>query len=215
MAEESNVPIIASPERAAETLALLENWVQERIISFDKRRKFYRTGAYRFTLTTAGLSSVTTILIGINQTYNSTNISVISLIASASISFLSAWESLYGYRQKWIQNNDTLMKLYALNSDIQYQKARSGNKLTIEEIDKFYNQYQIILQVANEKWQEDRNQKKVIAKNEPDEFEDIRQLAQAKGYDSKEKILELIHQVKLEMLAEKGRTQKKEEQSSV
>ena len=46
----------------------------------------------------------------------------------------------------------------------------------------------------------------VVAKNEPDEFEDIRQLAQAKGYDSKEKILEQIWQVKLEMLAEKGRT---------
>lgn len=46
----------------------------------------------------------------------------------------------------------------------------------------------------------------VVAKNEPDEFEAMRQLAQAKGYDSQEKILELIHQVKLEMLAEKGRT---------
>jgi hypothetical protein len=46
----------------------------------------------------------------------------------------------------------------------------------------------------------------VIANNEPDEFEDMRQLAQAKGYDSKEKILELIEQVKLEILAEKGRT---------
>ncbi len=46
----------------------------------------------------------------------------------------------------------------------------------------------------------------VIAKNEPDEFEDMRQLAQAKGYDSKEKILELIGQVKQEILAEKRRT---------
>lgn len=46
----------------------------------------------------------------------------------------------------------------------------------------------------------------VIANNEPDEFENMRQLAQAKGYDSKEKILELIGQVKLEILAEKGRT---------
>ena len=46
----------------------------------------------------------------------------------------------------------------------------------------------------------------VIANNEPDEFEDMRQLAQAKGYDSKEKILKLIEQVKLEMLVEKGRT---------
>jgi hypothetical protein len=46
----------------------------------------------------------------------------------------------------------------------------------------------------------------VVAKNEPDEFEALRQLAQAKGYDSQEKIKELIHQVKLEMLEEKGRT---------
>ena len=65
MAEGSNVP--ASPEQASETLAWLEDEVQKRISSFDKRRKFYRTGAYRFTLITAGLSSVTTILIGISQ----------------------------------------------------------------------------------------------------------------------------------------------------
>lgn len=46
----------------------------------------------------------------------------------------------------------------------------------------------------------------VVAKDEPNEFEEMRQLAQAKNYDSKEKILELIEQAKLEMLAEKGRT---------
>ncbi len=46
----------------------------------------------------------------------------------------------------------------------------------------------------------------VVAKNEPDEFEELRQTAKTKGYDSKEKILELIGQVKQEMLAEKGRT---------
>jgi hypothetical protein len=45
----------------------------------------------------------------------------------------------------------------------------------------------------------------VVAKNEPDEFEELRQTAKTKGYDSKEKILELIGQVKQEMLAEKGR----------
>ncbi|MGL5944062.1 MAG: hypothetical protein ACRC2S_27590 [Waterburya sp.] len=46
----------------------------------------------------------------------------------------------------------------------------------------------------------------VVAKNEPDEFEELRQTAKTKGYDSKEKILKLIGQVKQEMLAEKGRT---------
>ncbi len=46
----------------------------------------------------------------------------------------------------------------------------------------------------------------VVAKNEPDEFEELRQIAKTKDYDSKEKILELIGQVKQEMLAEKGRS---------
>jgi hypothetical protein len=46
----------------------------------------------------------------------------------------------------------------------------------------------------------------VLAKNEPDEFEELRQIAKTKGHDSKEKILELIGQVKQEMLTEKGRT---------
>ena len=46
----------------------------------------------------------------------------------------------------------------------------------------------------------------VVAHFEPDEFEELRSSAKTKGYDSKEKILELIRQVKQEMLAEKGRT---------
>jgi len=44
----------------------------------------------------------------------------------------------------------------------------------------------------------------IIAQNEPDEFELMRELAKANGYDSREKIMELIKQVKLEILAEKG-----------
>jgi hypothetical protein len=45
----------------------------------------------------------------------------------------------------------------------------------------------------------------IVAENEPDEFEIRRQMAIKKGYDTPEKIMELIKQVKLEMLKEKGR----------
>lgn len=44
----------------------------------------------------------------------------------------------------------------------------------------------------------------IVAENEPDEFEFMRQLAREKIYDSQEKILDLIKQVKREMLIEKG-----------
>lgn len=43
----------------------------------------------------------------------------------------------------------------------------------------------------------------IIAKNDLDEFEERHQMVIEKGYDSREKIMELIHQVKLEMLQEK------------
>jgi hypothetical protein len=45
----------------------------------------------------------------------------------------------------------------------------------------------------------------IVAENEPDEFEIRRQMMIEKGYDSHEKIMDLIKQVKLEMLKEKGR----------
>ena len=45
----------------------------------------------------------------------------------------------------------------------------------------------------------------IIAKNELDEFEQRHQLMQEQGYDTPEKVMELMHKVKLEMLKEKGR----------
>ncbi|WP_017294216.1 hypothetical protein [Geminocystis herdmanii] len=45
----------------------------------------------------------------------------------------------------------------------------------------------------------------IIAQNDSDEFETMRQQAKDNGYDSHDKIMDLIHQVKLEMLEEKGR----------
>lgn len=45
----------------------------------------------------------------------------------------------------------------------------------------------------------------IVAKNEPDEFERRHQLMLEKGYDTPEKVIELIRQIKLEMLKEKGR----------
>ncbi len=116
MTEDTKLPS-AGNERSIQTLSFVESEIQQRITAFDKRRKFYRTGAYRFTLIAAGLSTLTTILIGVSRIYNSTPISVISLITSAAMSFLSAWEGLYGYRQRWIQN-DELVAVYLDEDDI-------------------------------------------------------------------------------------------------
>ncbi len=46
----------------------------------------------------------------------------------------------------------------------------------------------------------------IVAKNDLDEFEERHQLMIEKGYETPDKVLELIRQVKLEMLQEKGRS---------
>ncbi len=46
----------------------------------------------------------------------------------------------------------------------------------------------------------------IVAEKEPDEFELRHQMMINKGYDTPEKVMELIRQIKLEMLAEKGRS---------
>jgi hypothetical protein len=45
----------------------------------------------------------------------------------------------------------------------------------------------------------------IVAKDEPDEYDIRHKMIIEKGYDSPEKIQELIKKVKLEMLKEKGR----------
>jgi hypothetical protein len=45
----------------------------------------------------------------------------------------------------------------------------------------------------------------IVAEKEPDEFERRHQMMIEKGYDTPEKIMDLIHKVKLEMLKEKER----------
>ncbi|MEI6430298.1 MAG: hypothetical protein WCO45_18235 [Pseudanabaena sp. ELA607] len=45
----------------------------------------------------------------------------------------------------------------------------------------------------------------VVSKNAPDEFDSRHHEMIEQGYDTPEKVIDLIHQIKLEMLKEKGR----------
>lgn len=142
-------------------IKFIEDEVKKRITSFNERRKFYRRGTFTFTILSAILSAVTTFLIGFGQIYDIKLVSVIALGTSASMTILTAWDSFYGHRDRWIQNNDTLMKLYELYSDIQYKKAVSNCKMNMEEINAFYMRYGNVLREANLSWREKRDIKVV------------------------------------------------------
>ena len=139
-----------------EALEFVEEELQKRIKSFDERRKLYRRGNVRLTIFTSSLSAITTFCIGVGQIYGSKPISIIALATSAGMTVLTTWDNFYSYRRRWVQNNDALMQLYELNSDIKYKKSLVGSSLSTEEVNLIYKRYGDILKTANERWKDDR-----------------------------------------------------------
>ena len=139
-----------------EALEFVEEELQKRIKSFDERRKLYRRGNVRLTIFTSSLSAITTFCIGVGQIYGSKPISIIALATSAGMTVLTTWDNFYSYRRRWVQNNDALMQLYELNSDIKYKKSLVGSSLSTEEVNLIYKRYGDILKTANESWKDDR-----------------------------------------------------------
>jgi len=139
-----------------EALEFVEEELEKRIKAFDERRKLYRKGNIRLTTLTSSLSAITTFCIGVGQIYGSKPISIIALATSAGMTVLTTWDNFYSYRRRWAQNNDTLMQLYELNSDIKYKKSLVGSSLSTEEVNLIYKKYGDILKTANESWKDDR-----------------------------------------------------------
>jgi hypothetical protein len=138
-------------------IEFIESEIKQRIESFDQDRKFYREKSRQFNIFTASLSALTTFMIGLSQSYNPSKlISLVALATSAVMTVVNAVDTFYNYRRRWVQNNDTVMKLYELASDIKYTKACDDGILTSESMDVFYNRYKNILRDANEGWKEDR-----------------------------------------------------------
>ena len=131
-------------------LEFIEDEIQARIKSFKQKVEFNRKWANWAILFNALLSATTTVLIGLKI------LSAIALITSASITIVNAWDGVYQYRRRWVQYNNTLMKLYELRFDIKYAKISSDDGLSSEAVDQFRERYQNILRDTNEGWQEDR-----------------------------------------------------------
>jgi Protein of unknown function (DUF4231) len=139
-----------------EALTYLESELEKRIQSFDERRKYYRKMATYFTIGNAALSSLTTFLIAVEQIYQVKPLAVAALAVSASMSVLTALNSLFTYQKRWVQSNDTLMQLRELKSRIKYLLALDP-ALMPEHLNQFEEDYQRILRQANEGWRIDRS----------------------------------------------------------
>ncbi|MFZ4701523.1 MAG: SLATT domain-containing protein [Candidatus Methylumidiphilus sp.] len=140
-----------------ETLAYLEDELAKQIKGFDDSRRFFRSQHFNFTLLTALLSAMTTVLIGVGHIYKIELIGIISLVSSAAITVVAAWNGFLRPRELWIQKTDTWMQLQNIQAHIQYDKAKFGNKLTQDQIDAFYNRFDSALMGEHDVWKKVRS----------------------------------------------------------
>lgn len=100
------------------------------------------------------VSAITTVCIGI-QTFVSDKYSnlfgIVSLLSSASVTVVAAWDGIFHHKKLWINWVVMLNELYELENDIRHTEATS-NVVTQEQINTFYSRYKKIMRDTNERW---------------------------------------------------------------
>ena len=139
-----------------ESLQYLESELAKQVAAFDDSRKFYRRQNYRTTVATAAISAATTVFIGVSQILHSEKLSILSLICSAAITVVAAWDGFLRSRDLWVQKTDTCMGLQNLEAHIKYAKAKSEDVLPQEQVDDFYKRFDQVLMGEHELWKKIR-----------------------------------------------------------
>ena len=94
-----------------ESLTYLEEQLAAQIAGFDSSRQYFRKQQFRFTMATAVLSAATTILIAAEKILEFKFLSLVSLVSSAAITVVAAYDQFLRSRDLWVQKTDAWMEL--------------------------------------------------------------------------------------------------------
>ena len=102
---------------------LLRHLVAGSIERVRWNRNYHRTRASRIRLWTLFLSTLVTVLLGVNLTVAATVLKQIAFVCGAAVTLLNALEPFFNYRALWVEHEEALAELYALNNDLRFYLA--------------------------------------------------------------------------------------------
>ncbi len=100
------------------------------------------------------VSAVTTVCIGIVSflpKHYAGVFGIASLLTSASLTVVAAWDGIFRHKKLWINAATTLNELYELDADIRHTQG-SSNGVNQAQANLFYARYKTILRDSNERW---------------------------------------------------------------
>ena len=155
-------------EEAKQKLSFLVEEIKRTCEGSNVRRLDYKKKAFRSYMATSMLAAVSVIILGIKfesvtflgivldiSTYAKTT----ALVINASISVINAYNMYYDHKDMWIANNKTMNALKKLIFDIEFAQTGTG-AITLEQITKWKDDYQEIMDNMNATWEKFRAEKK-------------------------------------------------------
>jgi hypothetical protein len=125
-----------------------------RRICFEKRRiDRDRRESLLFAVYLGVVSAITTVCIGIGKFLPGSNniFGIVSLIASASVTVISAWDGIFHFKKIWISSDMTHKELLDLDMDIRHSE-KSSSGITQDQANQFYSRFKKIENDNNERY---------------------------------------------------------------
>lgn len=138
-------------------LAVLEHDLEDAIATYARRREHNRRRSRTAAVLTASLAAVTTVLIGLANTWTAmgTLLSSLAIVTSAVTGIISAEEALFSHKKLWILYTDKWIALLTLRDDIKHAKA--NGETTQDMVNSLYERYKAIRNDLNKEWRDLRS----------------------------------------------------------
>lgn len=134
-------------------LQVVKDMLTERISGFKKTRDFFRSKAKLYSALIVIFSSLTTVLIGLGKLIDGDFFSVSSLVVSGFVTGLVSWSAKQAYNKNYVRNNNVLMQLYSIDSDLKFDIEKYGEEGA--DATKYHKAVSTVLKQANLAWDKD------------------------------------------------------------
>lgn len=130
--------------------------ISERVNGLHSSVRWSRQLYYVSAMSVIVLSAVITVVTGISF-LNDNWPKILVLVLSASVTVISAWGAFFSPKESWLLTEDTLNKLKALQTHLDFAlRASSSEENNSELVSHAFDEYQKILAEYNHKWREIR-----------------------------------------------------------
>lgn len=138
------------------SLAEIESQIERRIKEFNNKREYNERKNRTFSSLQLALAALSTLLVAISLKYQGAALPILGIIANSCAMYCTSVLDKFMYKTRMVEYLKTVCELYELKYTITMHKRKEEDyperKITLEDIERYQDQYQEILNRANSAW---------------------------------------------------------------